>query len=402
MSVEVETVSPSKQPPAFVDRWWHARIWHGMKFSAWWRMLIANRFRVSPHRIPAALIICGMSALHSALRFVQWLIFGWPLSRTRIEQPPIFIIGHWRSGTTFLHELLCRDETSASPTNYQCFAPHHFLLTEWLVTRCFNWLLPERRPMDNMAVGWNRPQEDEFALCAMGQPSLYWTLAFPRFPAQQMQYLDFAGLPRPKVEKWQAALHKFVRLISYKHGGKRIVLKSPTHTARVGVLRELYPDARFIHIVRDPYELFQSTVKMWKRMSEAEHLRTPNFEGIEQHVFETLNRMYAAFERDKEELPADRYYEVRYEDLVRDPEGELERMYARLDLGDFDLVRPAIREHLAEVEDYQPNRHVIPDELKAEINLQWAGYMETFGYAGSEEESAADASPRETLQPMVE
>ena len=33
---------------------------------------------------------------------------------------------------------------------------------------------------------------------------------------------------------------------------KRIVLKSPAHTARVRVLLELFPKARFVHIIRDP------------------------------------------------------------------------------------------------------------------------------------------------------
>src|SRR5687768_6319878 len=104
--------------------------------------------------------------------------------------------------------------------------------------------------MDNMAVGWDRPQEDEFALCALGVPSPYWVLGF--FDRRQCpEYLDFGGLPPGALARWKEAFVHVVKLMTFRHG-KRLILKSPTHTARVGVLSEMFPRARFIHIVRDP------------------------------------------------------------------------------------------------------------------------------------------------------
>ena len=80
-------------------------------------------------------------------------------------------LGHWRTGTTYLHELLIRDPRHSYPTTYQCLAPGHFLISEAWLPKVFFFFVPSRRPMDNMPAGWDRPQEDEFGLCLLGAPS---------------------------------------------------------------------------------------------------------------------------------------------------------------------------------------------------------------------------------------
>ncbi len=378
---------PAKPKAGFVDRWWHARIWLGFSFGAWWAVLRYNRFAVSPHRIAMALLCTGASVFHSCFRALQTVIYGRRIERTEIADGPVFIVGHWRSGTTLLHELLAQDPRHAYPTNYQCFAPHHFLLTEWWCKRIFGFLLPKQRPMDNMAVGWDRPQEDEFALCALGVPSPYWALGFFNTP-QCPEYLDVQGLPARALARWKAAVVRLVKLMTFRHG-KRLILKSPTHTARLGVLSEMFPRARFIHIVRDPEVLFPSTVNLWKKLVETQHIQTPRFDeaqgvGLEEFVLATFERMYAAFDCDAPRLPADRLYEVRYEDLVRDPLGQLRAMYEQLSLGNFEAARPGIERYLAEVKDYQTNRYELAPELKAEIRRRWAGYFARYGYGGED------------------
>jgi LPS sulfotransferase NodH len=382
---QAPNASKEKTPPGgFVDRWWHARLWLGFSFGSWWRLLRVNRFAISPHRWAAAVFITFVSAGHSCFRLLQWLIFRGRVERAEIADGPVFIIGHWRSGTTLLHELLAQDPRYAYPTNYQCFAPQHFLLSEWICKRLFRFLLPSQRPMDNMAVGWDRPQEDEFALCALGEPSPYLKLAFPD-RLQCQEYLDFVGVPPEALDRWKRTLRWFVKLIAYKHDGKTIILKSPTHTGRMQVLGELFPKARFIHIVRNPYVLYQSTVNMWTKMYQTQHMRTPRQdegakERLGEYVFGTLNQMYAAFEAARPKVPPNRLYEIRYEDLVADPIGQLRRIYAQLELGDFTAALPGVQAYLAETGDYQTNRYEISPELKSEIRRRWAGYVERYGY----------------------
>src|SRR5262249_28739134 len=157
-------------------REWSMHIWEGCDLFAWLKLLRDNRFAVGLPYLYVAAAVTVVSFGHTAFRFLQEGWYRDRIKRTPIRQAPLFVIGHWRSGTTLLHELLVLDERHNCPNTYQCLEPNHFLLTEGAVKRFLWFLVPQHRPMDNMAVGWDRPQEDEFALCMMGQPSPYLTI----------------------------------------------------------------------------------------------------------------------------------------------------------------------------------------------------------------------------------
>src|SRR5438445_8924715 len=128
---------------------WAPRIWEGSDFFGWLRLLAKNHFAVHPSCWYIAVVVTIVSFCHTLLRFLQEAIYGRRIRQTAIEHPPLFIIGHWRTGTTLLHEFLILDERHAYPTTYECLDPNHFLLTENLFTRWLRFLMPTRRPMDN-------------------------------------------------------------------------------------------------------------------------------------------------------------------------------------------------------------------------------------------------------------
>jgi hypothetical protein len=356
------------------------RFWQGCNLRAWLRLLFRNRCAVHPAYWYIAIIATFFSLLNELLRGLQRLWFGERIDHTPIGRAPVFIIGHWRTGTTLLHELLTLDDRHTAPNTYQCVMPSHFLLTERLFKRLFRLLLPARRPMDNMAMGWDQPQEDEFALCLLGQPSPYSTIAFPNHPPQDQQAYALEGLPRRQREAWKQTFLRFLRHLTYKDP-RRLVLKSPTHSCRIQVLQELFPDARFVHIVRDPYLVFSSTVNLWKSLYQAQGLQKPTFAGLEEHVFTTFNHVYAQIEQGKKHVPAGRLHEVRYEDLIADPVGQMRRLYDGLQLGDFELVLPRIQRYLADNAGYQTNRYrPLDSQLQEEITCRWGDVIRHYGY----------------------
>jgi hypothetical protein len=91
--------------------------------------------------------------------------------------------------------------------------------------------------------------------------------------------------------------------------------------------------------------------------------------------------MYTGFEQQRQRIPPQQISDVRYEDLIADPIGQVRRLYDELDLGDFDTVRPALEQYLSTQKDYKPNRHELPAELKAEIDRRWGSYQQKYGYA---------------------
>jgi len=370
---------PAKETFGAKDRLWIPRFWDGMNISGWFSLLKRNRFVISPSCIAMAVIIAVLSFINSFLWAIQQLFLGRKIEETEIDHPPIFIIGHWRSGTTLLHELLVLDEQHAYPDTYDCFAPNHFLLSAWWLKRCIGFLLPARRPMDNMAAGWDRPQEDEFALCNMGLRSPYLSIVFPNHPPQDQEYLDFEGVSEEDTSRWKQGLLWFLKCITYRTG-KRIILKSPPHTARIKVLQELFPEARFIHIVRDPYVLFPSTINLWSRLNKDQGLQVDRKEHLQEYVFETFQRMYRAYDKHRESIDPSRFHEVRYEDLVADPEGQMSQVYEALGLENFEALRPALQQYAEDHKDYKTNRYEITPEIREQIEERWGFYAQRYGY----------------------
>jgi hypothetical protein len=352
-----------------------------MGFPTWIRLLVSNRFAVAPSRVPLAAWITCTSALNSFAAVFDKLLFGHRVRREKLDEPPLFVLGHWRSGTTLLHELLMLDSRHVCPSTYQCFDPGHFLWTEWFVPPLVRWALPPTRPMDDVRAGWDRPQEDEFALCNLGVPSPYLVWAFPNHGPVADEYLDLRSLPPREREAWKQAWREFVQRVAVARPG-RIVLKSPTHTARVRTILEVYPDSRFVHIVRDPLVLFPSTVRLWKSLSEVQGLQVPGDQTawIERHVLDTFVRMYERFEQDRELIPVGRLVDVRYEELVADPVGQMRQVYRGLELGDFANVEPALLRYTMKTRDYRTNRYSLPPEVADKVRGRWAPYFQRYGY----------------------
>jgi len=367
-----------KRTGGYKDKPWIPRFWDGMGVRGWFRVLVKNRFAVSPRRIPMAALISGLSFFNSSLGALQWLVYGRKIARTQLVEDPIFIIGHWRSGTTLLHEYLVLDSRHTYPDTYACFAPLHHLASRRVFAPMLAGLLPDRRPMDNMPAGWDHPQEDEFALCNLGVPSPYLVCAFPK-KVQDPEYLDLQGVAAKDVARWKAALLWFLKTLTVRNP-KRVVLKSPPHTARIKTLLEMFPQARFLHIYRDPYVVFPSTVNLWKRLAEDQGLQIVADDHFDEQIFENFNRMYGALDRDRPLIGPSRFSEVSYEQLVADPVGQMRRIYEELDLGEFDALQPRLEQYVAGHANYQRNRWELSPELRDRIAKHWGWFSERYGY----------------------
>ena len=358
---------------------WAPRVWQGCSLYAWLRLLVKNRFAVHPSRWYIAVIVTINSILHSSLKIVQDLIYGRAIAKTPLAAPPIFILGHWRTGTTLLHELMIQDPRFGYPTTYECMAPHHFLLTERLFSRWLGWLLPKERPMDRMKAGWDRPQEDEFALCMMGVPSPYLTIAFPNHPPQDQQFLELDDVSPSALAKWKRSLMKLLQSITYK-SNKRLVLKSPPHTARIAVLKEMFPGALFVHIVRDPRVVFSSTVNLWRTLYSVQGFQKPTYDGLEEHVYSTFLRMHAKLEEGKAKLPVNQFIELRYEDLVKDPAASLRQVYDHFGLNGWSEMQPRLEQFLAGLKGYETNKYRLTPEQAREVESRWGDVIRRYGY----------------------
>jgi omega-hydroxy-beta-dihydromenaquinone-9 sulfotransferase len=380
MTASAATPSPLAVDLRKIHRypWWSPRFWSGMRLREWIRMLIENRSSIPVSKLPWLALNTFRCPSNGALGYLQNSFIGNDIRRTAIRQP-IFVIGHWRSGTTLLHELLVQDPKFGAPCNYHVFAPHHFLITEWIAKHFFPGMLPEKRPMDDVRLDWNTPQEDEFFHLAMGRGTPYLRLAFPHKPWTGIDYADMEGLDERELDAWKAVQLWFMQAVAYGCK-KQLVMKSPAHTGRIHVLMEMFPDAKFVHITREPYGMFASTVRMWRALDASQSIQDPHGAPVEDYVLTLGKRIYRSFQRHRYCIPENRICEIRYDDLVANPMDSLENVYSQLRLGDFENVRSKGEAFLAERKHFQTNHHSIPEVWRRRVDREWGEYIAAYGY----------------------
>ena len=238
-------------------------------------------------------------------------------------------------------------------------------------------------------VGMRR-RKMSLPFAAWGLPSPYLRIAFPNTAEEFLNYLNMEGLPPEAVEQWQEGLREFMRRMMLR-AGKRLVLKSPTHTGRLGLLAAMFPRARFVHIVRNPYDIVPSTIRLWRSLDEAQALRLAPQDELEDYIFRGYDHMYGGYFKHRNQLPADRLIEIRYEDLVQDQLGTLERVYTQLEFDGFDKVRPSLEQRLAGQPQYRTNTHTLDGPLLERINTRWKQYFEAYGYEMKQPAAAGEA-----------
>ena len=345
------------------------------------KLLVQNRFRIHILKYPMFFLIGGCSIFNSCFALLQRLFWNKKIAETKIEHPPIFIIGHWRSGTTLMHELITLDTSKTYPTNYQAFVPHHFLVTSTVLSPLINLLVPKRRPMDDMALQASAPQEDDFALISLGAPSPYRKIAFSKNRNNDHLQLNLQSADPTVVAKVKSALKYFYRALTLKTG-KQLVLKSPPHTGRIKQLAEWFPGAKFIHMSRHPYKMVPSAIRTWKLLEDTQgyqYNREP--EHWKEYVFTCKDLMYDAYSAFKSELPPEQLVEVQFEELIKNPKQEITRVYAELGLQGGDALAEKVGDYFQQRKSYKTLRAPLEEELKTEIDRHWESYLKEFGYA---------------------
>lgn len=373
-------------------------IWQGLDFPTWMRLL-ARKPRLSLSCAMRLGLITATSISNSGLGLLEKLIYSRRIQRLELP-PPVFILGHWRSGTTLLHNLLSRDSQFTCPNLYQTLFPNHFLVSQTLITRLTRSFLPKTRPMDNMAVAWDAPQEDDVALCNLTLISPYLMLAFQGQREQWGKYFDFVDLPESELKRWKDAFTNFLKKV-YLRNPKTLLLKSPAHTYRIRVLRELFPGAKFIYIVRDPYAVHSSSMHFRRRMFEANNLAKPNFEGLEDDMMTTYEHCIRVYEQDKHLLGPGELHELRFEDLEREPLAELQKIYKTLGLNGIDKLAEDLAPDFESMRSYRKNEFQMAEPQKRRIYERWKEFFELYDYPSRLEPESSRVSEQQVAEPQV-
>lgn len=295
--------------------------------------------------------------------------------------PPVFILGHWRSGTTHLFNLMSRDPRFAWVDPIASGMPNDFLLLGRLLRPVLARALPEDRYIDNIPVHLDSPQEDEIGLASMQEVSYYHAMYFPeRFESHFMAGLFHEGLDPARIARWREKVRDYAERLLITRPGATLLIKNPVYTGLVAQMRAIWPEARFVHIYRNPYVVFQSTRAFYRRLLPRFALQPYREDMADALILKAYPRMLERLEADTKDLPEDRFLTLRFEDLEAAPIETLGQIYDRLGLEGFAEVRPTFEAYVGGISGYRKNRYGFSEDLLDAVDRHWGGYVDRWGY----------------------
>ena len=352
----------------------------GGSFTNWLELLRANKGIDDRYLFRGFLIsIASISGIPN--RFLEKVIFDRQIEKLTVSSP-IFIIGHWRSGTTYLHNLITQDDNLGYVSSLQTWTPELFLGSEPIVQYILKRFLPEIRPMDNVELSAELPQEEEYALGNVGSHCFYHGWYFPKNMKQYFrQFVLFDNLNSKIQTEWQAAYLRILKKATYKMDGKRLILKNPANTARIETLLKMFPEAQFIHIYRNPYAVFASTRNLYRKLLPSLELQKVSDREIEDNIILFYREIMSKFFVDKKLIPQANLVEIKYEDLVDNSINVLEQIYRQLNLSGFDWKKAKFARYAKDRSRYQSNQYFLSQEDKDKVTQNWGFAIDRWQYS---------------------
>ena len=296
-------------------------------------------------------------------------------------KPPIFILGHWRSGTTFVHNVFSCDKRFGYCTTYQTVFPHLMMFGQPMFKKTMQWLMPSQRPTDNMELAPDLPQEEEFALANMMPYTYYNFWFYPKYQDEyEQKYMFFKGISDDELAEWKTQFQKLIDISLWNTGGTQFLSKNPPHTGRIAELVKMFPDAKFIYLIRNPYTVFESTRSYFTNTVQPLKLQTWTDEQIENQVLKIYAELYDQYEATKHLIPEGNLFEMKFEDFEADALGMTEKIYKALDLGGWEDAQPAIANYVGAKKGYKKNRYNYDARTVELVEKHWMRAIEDWGY----------------------
>lgn len=298
-----------------------------------------------------------------------------------LEHDPVFILGHWRSGTTFVHNVMSCDKHFGYNTTYQTVFPHLMMWGQPFFKKSMSWLMPDKRPTDNMELAVDLPQEEEFALGNM-MPYNYYNFWF--FPKYQQEYADkyllFNDITPEELKEFEKVFMKLIKISLWNTHGTQFLSKNPPHTGRVKELVKMFPNAKFIYLMRNPYTVFESTRSFFTNTIQPLKLQDFSNEDIEKNVLSIYAQLYHKYEADKECIPEGNLFEVKFEDFEADAMGMTEQIYRQLSIPGFEEARADIEKYVGGKKGYKKNKYKYDDRTVQLVQDNWGFALKQWNY----------------------
>lgn len=334
---------------------------------------------ISAKGILLLFVYCIKLILVLPATFFQYLFYSKKIQRTRITQPPVFILGHYRSGTTYLHKLMSGDDRFGFISYYDIICPNSSLLFgSWLkniLQFLINKLKIKTSFFNNTIPSLDEPAEEERFLINKGSAYTdYWRYVFPlcwnKCSPVAQQCID-----EKYYHAWKKEYESLLKLAAFKNKGRQLLLKSPPNTERIKYLLQIFPDAKFIYISRNPYQVFYSTRNLWQKAIKKFCLQNISEKEIEEIIFSEYNHLTEKYEAGKMLIPAGNLVEINYEALEASPLTVLKKIYYSLSISGFETICSKLVLQLKKEKQYSKFKYEHDGPTLKKIKSRWAKHI---------------------------
>jgi hypothetical protein len=328
-------------------------------------------------KVALTLLVAGIFEVLNAWERISW---GKKIRAYHTDKPPIFIIGFWRSGTTLLHNLLCQDSEASYTTTMQTVFPHMLLSQRWL-RPLVNLLLPALRPFDNVRMDMDFPQEEEYGLVNVQSCSLYNFFQFPGdFDDIVEHEITPEGSGRQETDSWAKQYRLMIAKAGINTGGKRYIGKNPCNLGRIRLVKQMFPQAKFIFIYRNPYRVVESLYRFYLAIIPGVQLQQLPDDFSREKIVKLYVSMMQRYETDKSILSSQDLIEIKMEDFLNNKAMYLANIYSVFNMDSFDTAWASMEDYLRENAGYSRDSYEIHPDTFMLVNKYAANIVKKLGY----------------------
>jgi hypothetical protein len=322
------------------------------------------------------------------LRWTELLRYEKKIKEHNLNVNPIFILGHYRSGTTYLQRLFMQCDGFGYMSIFQSALPEIMLSWEGWVTPVLQKLssfFKLKNDFHRMAFEWNFPGEDDVGHAALlNRRGAQWGMLFPeQFFFYFDKYILFDGITEREKSDWIKNYQYLLKKLSLANSGRQLVLKSPPNTARIKLLLELFPDARFIFIHRNPFDVYASSERFWKVVLSKYVLGASESVQVKEIIQLQYEKMMDNYLTQKHLIPKGRLAEIAYDCLVKEPVYVMETIFTELGLAEFSQYKQVLSDFAIREKEHQALKHSLTCEQQKNISKRWRKYFDEWNYEPS-------------------
>ena len=203
-------------------------------------------------------------------------------------------------------------------------------------------------------------------------------------PKDQQEYADkyllFDDISKEELKVFEDVFTKLIKISLWNTNGTQFLSKNPPHTGRVKELVKMFPNAKFVYLIRNPYTVFESTRSFFTNTIQPLKLQDIGEDVLEQNILSIYSKLYHKYEADKQFIPEGNLYEMKFEDFEASSLGMTEDIYDKLQITGYADAKESIAKYIGKKKGYKKNKYTYDERTIKLVQDNWDFALKQWDY----------------------